>query len=94
MTIGESIKQAITRNFANTIFFNRSGEYVAELCNKRIKGSDTMVFLPPIPKVEVETIDEVHDKWKIVYDDTTIEGIVTWRASKIKQDKFVFVGIE
>lgn len=94
MTIAESIKQAITNNLKHTIFFERGGEYVTELCNKQIKGSDTMVFLPPMPKVETETIDDTHDKWKIVYEDATIEGIATWRPSKVKTNQFVFCGIE
>ena len=94
MTIKESILEAIKRMFIHSLFRSRSAEYITELCNSKHKGSDTMRFLPPIPKVEVKALDDTHDQWALVFDDLTIECIVTWRPSKMKVGQFVLEGIE
>ena len=94
MTIKESIKIAILSVFKHTLFRSRSAEYVMEVFAMKHKGSATMGFLLPIPKVEVTTIDNLHDKWTLVYDDLTIDYIVTWRPSKIKTEQYVMEKIE
>ena len=94
MTFKESILIAIKHVFIHTAFRSRSAEYVLETYNMKHKGSDTMGFLPPVPKIEVTTLDEQHDQWSLVYDDLTIEYIVTWRPSTVKPGQFVMEKIE
>lgn len=93
MTFKESILIVIKNVFIHTSFRNRSAEYVMEVFAMKQKGSDTMGLLPPVPKVEVTTIDEQHDQWSLVYDDLTIEYIVTWRPSTVKPGQFVLENI-
>ena len=94
MTIKESIKAAISSVYKHSVFRERSAEYITGLCNSRHKGSDTMSFLPPIPKIEVTGIDDKHDQWTLVFDDLTIDYIVTWRPSTVKPGQFVLEMIE
>lgn len=94
MKITESFATAIGQVFAHTTFVNRTEEVVMGMCHKSFKGSDTMALLPPIPKLEVRMIDDTHDVWRIVFEDITLEYVVTWTPSTILKGQFVFTNIE
>ena len=93
-TIGNNIKVAINNNFMHNVI-GRSADEVRNALNTKVKGSDNMVVLPQIDKVELATIDDLHDKLSLSWDDYKVEGVVTWKPSANKVEKaMVFYGIE
>lgn len=94
MTIAESVKQAITTAFKNIVFKERSQKYISDTLNAKVAGSANVSIMLPMPDVKVEKLDETHDKVTICYDDANIEGIITWRPSKIRPGFYVFISYE
>ena len=93
-TIGKNIKVAINNNFMHNVI-GRSADEVRNALNTKVKGSENMVVLPQIDKVELATIDDLHDKLLLSWDDYKVEGVVTWKPSANKLEKaMVFYGIE
>ena len=93
-TIGNNIKVAINNNFMHNVI-GRSADEVRNALNTKVKGSENMVVLPQIDKVELATIDDLHDKLLLSWDDYKVEGVVTWKPSANKVEKaMVFYGIE
>ena len=93
-TIGNNIKVAINNNFMHNVI-GRSADEVRNALNIKVKGSENMVVLPQIDKVELATIDDLHDKLSLSWDDYKVEGVVTWKPSANKLEKaMVFYGIE
>ena len=93
-TIGQNYKQAINNNFRHCAF-KRDAESVFNALNISVKGSDNMTILPKVEKVELTTIDDLHDKLSLSWDDYKTEGVVTWRPSDNKiSNEMVFCGIE
>ena len=94
MTIGQSIKIAINAAFVNAIFQGRDADTIRNTLNTKMHGSNNMWIIMPIPDVKVEKLDDMHDKVTLLYEDAQIEGIVTWNASKVMENCFVFIKIE
>ena len=93
-TIGKNIKVAINNNFMHNVI-GRSADEVRNALNTKVKGSENMVGLPQVDKVELATIDDLHDKLSLSWDDYKVEGVVTWKPSANKLEKaMVFYGIE
>ena len=85
-TIGNNIKVAINNNFMHNVI-GRSAEGVYNALNTKVKGSENMIVLPQVDKVELSKIDDLHDY--------KIEGVVTWKPSANKlENAMVFYGIE
>lgn len=93
-TIGNNIKVAINNNFMHNVI-GRSADEVHNALNTKVKGSENMVVLPQIDKVELAAIDDLHDKLSLSWDDYKVEGVVTWKPSVNKlENAMVFYGIE
>ena len=93
-TIGQNFKQAINNNFKHCMI-NRNAESIITALNVGVKDSDNMVVLPKVEKVELTTIDDLHDKLSLSWDDYKTEGVITWRPSIIEDSKeMVFCNIE
>ena len=93
-TIGKNYKEAINRNFMH-VAMKRDAESVFEALNIGLKGSDNMIMLPKVEKVELTKVDDLHDKLSLSWDDYKTEGVVTWRPSESKVvEAMVFCGIE
>lgn len=82
MKVNEAITNSINIGFKNCVFMSRDAECVKNTLNVLVKGSDTIHFMPCVPEVKVEKIDDLHDKLSLLYDDYKVEGVVTWRESK------------
>ena len=82
MKVNEAIANSINIGFKNCVFMSRDAECVKNTLNVLVKGSDTVHFMPCVPEVKVENIDDLHDKLSLLYDDYKVEGVVTWRESK------------
>lgn len=82
MKINEAIVNSINVGFKNCVFMSRDAECMRNTLNVLVKGSDNVHFIPCVPEVKVEKIDDLHDKLSLLYDDYKVEGVVTWRASK------------
>jgi DNA-binding Xre family transcriptional regulator len=93
-TIGTNYKEAMNNNFRYTLI-ERDVEGIAKTLNTSVKGSNNMSILPKVEKIELERIDDLHDKLSLSWSDYTIEGVVTWKVSDNKLQKaMVFYGIE
>ncbi len=93
MTIRQAFIETLNNNFA-FVRMQRNANALCEVLNAKVKNSNTMRMLPIIEKVELETIDDSHDKLSICYDDYTIEGIVTWKSSTNFENAFIFMNVE
>ena len=82
MKVNEAIADSINTGFKNCVFMSRDSECVKNTLNVLVKGSDNVHFMPCVPEVKVEKIDDLHDKLSLLYDDYKVEGVVTWRESK------------
>lgn len=95
MTIAESFKIAINDTFLHTVFQSRDAKTIFETITKNVHGSNNMRVIPPIPKIEVENIDQTHDKLTLCFDDVKVEGIVTWKVATAPfNGRFVFIKYE
>ena len=94
-TLSNNIKDAINRNFEFNVV-ERNAESVFNMLNTHAKGSDDMVVLPHVDKVELTEIDALHDKVSLLWDDYKVEGTITWTPSKnaLTKDSVVFVKVE
>lgn len=90
----QSIKSPIKRAFLHNTFRNRTPECINNMLTRKVGKSDTLAFLPEIDKVEVEKIDDTHDKWILCYEDGNIECIVTWKPSIQIQGQVVLAEFE
>lgn len=90
MKIGESIANSINNGFRDCKFSGKDAESIKNTLNILVHGSDTIHFMPCVPEVKVESIDDLHDKLSLLYDDYKVEGVVTWRKSQ-NEKQYVFV---
>lgn len=90
MKIGESIVSSINKGFRNCKFSGRDAESIKNTLNILVHDSNTIHFMPCVPEVKVEKVDDLHDKLSLLYDDYKVEGVVTWRKSQ-NEKQFVFV---
>lgn len=93
--IGESFKNSINCNFRCTLM-TRTPDGVMSTLNKPIKGSDNMVMIPKVSGVELERIDDHHDRLRLKWEDYTVDGVAEWKPSsnELEKAKMVFVGIQ
>lgn len=94
MTISNSVKASINKAFVGIVFFGRDVETLLKTFNTKVRGSDNVSIILPIDRLEVETIDETHDKVVIIYDDYKVEGVITWRPTTRNIKGYVFVRYE
>ena len=93
-TIGENYKKAINGNFLHNLI-ERSADGIANALNVNVKGSENMSVLPSVEGVNLERLDDTHDKVTLVWADYKVEGVVSWKPSANKLQKaMVFYGIE
>lgn len=95
MSIAEAFKQTIKNAFIHSVFLKRDKEYIIEVLNTKVHGSDNVSILPPIPSIEVERVDDTHDKVTFSYDDYAFVGVITWKVTICDDSmNFVFMNIE
>ena len=82
MKISEAVINSINIGFKNCEFMSRDENCIKNTLNVLVKGSDNVHFIPCVPEVKVENIDNLHDKLSLLYDDYKVEGVVTWRKYK------------
>jgi hypothetical protein len=78
MNIGESYKISINKVFKNTIFKGRGHKDILETLATKVHGSDNVTIIPPFQFLKVEAVDDTHDSVSIIFDDYSIDGIITW----------------
>jgi len=93
MSIAEAFKQAIKNAFIHSIFLERDKEFIIKTLNTKVYGSNSVSMIPPIQKVEVEKIDDTHDKVTFGYDDYAFACVITWKPCANGMN-FVFMNIE
>lgn len=93
MSIAEAFKQAIKNAFFHSVFLKRDKEFILKTLNTKIHGSANVSIMPPISSIEVERVDDTHDKVTFIYDDYTFVGIITWKPCANGMN-FVFINIE
>lgn len=92
-TIGNNYKKAINNNLIYNLI-ERSEDGITSAINIGIKDSNNMQILPSVEKVELEQIDDLHDKLSLYWADYKIEGVIAWKPSANKLTKaMVFYGI-
>ena len=87
--------KAINVGFGNTLFITRESNRIQDTITQKVMD-DKIALMPNKPKsVKVETIDDLHDKLSLLYDDETenVEGTITWRKSK-DEKHYVFAKFE
>lgn len=87
--------KAINVGFGNTLFITRDSDKIQYTIAQKVMD-DKIALIPNKPNaVKVETLDSLHDKLSLLYDDATenVEGTITWRKSQ--DDKhYVFTKFE
>ena len=88
------IVSSINIGFGNCVFLNRNPKTIEGIITTKI-NDPKIVVLPIRPKsVKVETLDDLHDKLSLLYDNgKDVEGTITWRKSAGGQH-FVFSKFE
>jgi hypothetical protein len=92
MSIAEAFKQAIKNAFIHSIFLTRDKEFIIKTLSTKVHGSDNVTIIP-IQKVEVERIDDTHDKVTFGYDDYAFVSVITWKPCANGRN-FVLMNIE
>lgn len=93
MKISDSYKVAINNAFRRCIFYSREKENVLNILHTLVHGSSNVTIIPPIQGLELEKIDDTHDKATFIFDDYTFVGIITWKLSSNGKN-IVFIKIE
>lgn len=93
MTIAEAFKQTIKNAFIHSIFLERDKESILKTISTKVHGSANVSIIPPIQDIEVEKIDDTHDKVTFNYDDYTFVGVITWKPC-VNGMNFVFMNFE
>ena len=90
----KEIVSSINIGFGNCVFLNRNPKTIEGIISGKINDPN-IVVLPIRPKeIKVTTIDDLHDKLSLLYDDgKDVEGTITWRKSADGQH-FVFSKFE
>lgn len=90
----KQIISSINRGFGNVQFLNRNPKTIEGIMTTAINDPKKVV-LPITPKsIKVETLDDLHDKLSLSYDDgKDVEGTITWRKS-VDGEQFVFSKFE
>lgn len=92
MTIKETIVDYANRMFRHTIFKNRDESTIFQGFQSTIHGSYSTPAIPIMNAIEVEHLDETHDKIKFIYDDATIDVIAEWRMNS--QNAYILMRLQ
>jgi len=93
MSIADAFKQTIKNAFIHSIFLKRDKEFIIKTLNTKAHGSASVSMIPPIQKVEVEKIDDTHDKVTFGYDDYAFDCVITWKPCTNGMN-FVLMNVE
>ena len=89
MKISDSYKLVVNNIFRHTIFDSHDKKEILKNLQLNVRGSSNVTFIPPCNRIEVESIDQTHDKVAFQFDDCEVDGIVEWLP---KEDgKYVFL---
>ena len=75
------IVSSMNIGFGNCVFLNRNPKSVEGIIIGKINDPKIVVLSVKPKAVKVETIDDLHDKLSLLYDDKNVEGTITWRPS-------------
>jgi len=93
MTVGDSLKSSINEVFRHCVFRGRDKKTVINTLRTKVHGSGNVYILPLFKDVELERLDEEHDKMTVQFDDYSFSGIITWKLSHDGRS-FVFLSYE
>jgi len=78
----ETIVSSINLGFGNCIFLSRKSKTIERIITEKINNPE-IEFLSKKPNsIKIETIDALHDKLTLSYNEEDIEGTITWRHSQ------------
>jgi len=92
----DNVIPSINVGFVHSVFCTRNPQSIEE-CIKRVINEKNGVLANNPKNIKVETIDGLHDKMKLLYENETIEGTITWGISTISKEnknRFVFLNFE
>jgi len=78
----ESIINSINIGFGNCVFLSRDNKSVEGIISEKINDPKLNVLSVRPKEVKIQTIDALHDKLSLLYDDKNVEGVITWRPSE------------
>jgi len=85
---------SINVGFGNCLFTNRNPKVIQGVISERIMNPKYVVVTHRPKEVKVETIDDLHDKLLLKYDNNEdVEGTITWRPSQ-DGHQYVFTKFE
>jgi hypothetical protein len=69
--------------FKHCVFLNRNPKVIEGIFSTNISDPKIHVLASRPKSVKVETIDDLHDKLSLLYDnvDENVEATITWRKS-------------
>lgn len=73
---------SINLAFGNCVFLDRNPKVVEGIISNKINDHKIDVLANKPKAIKVETIDNLHDKLSLLYDDKDVEGTITWRPSQ------------
>lgn len=74
---------SINIGFKNCMFPSRRAQAIENVINDRVSDLHVAWSSKRPTRVSVETIDDLHDKLLLKYDDNEdVEGTITWRPSQ------------
>ena len=73
----------IKDGFKNCVFLNRNPKSIEVIFSDKINDPKIHVLASRPKSVKVETIDDLHDKLSLLYDDEdeNVEATITWQQS-------------
>lgn len=78
MKISDSYKMVINNIFRHTIFDDHSEKTILKILQLNVRGSSNVTFIPPCNRIEVQNIDQTHDRLVFHFDDYQVDGVVEW----------------
>ena len=74
---------SINIGFGNCVFLNRNPKVIEGILSTKINDPKINVLSNKPRTIKVETIDDLHDKLSLLYDNDkeNVEGTITWRLS-------------
>ena len=85
---------SINIGFGNCVFLTRNPMTIETVIKNKVNDLKVAWSAKRPSSVKVETIDDLHDKLSLSYDDDeNVEGTITWRPSQ-NGKHFVFTKFE
>lgn len=85
---------SINIGFGNCVFLTRNPMTIETIIKNKVSDLKVAWSAKRPTSVKVETIDDLHDKLSLSYDDDeNVEGTITWRPSQ-NGKHFVFTKFE